>query len=109
MDRDNEKDKTKKKSKNNNLILLKSLMEDSNKKDELTEREEELKKRFMDIEVKLKSIEKVLSSVSGEQPDTIFTSEAFQMLVESIAITAAVGAVAEYLEISMDEIDDILK
>lgn len=100
---------SKKKSKDNNLILLKSIIEEKRKKSELTEQEMQLKKRLTEIERKLESIEKVISSVSHESPDTIFSSEAFQMLVESIAVTAAVGAIAEYLEISIDEIDDILK
>ena len=98
-----------KKSKNNNLILIKSIIEANEKKSELTDREKELQKRLLEIDDKLKSIEKVISTVNDKDPNTIFASEAFEMLIESIAITASIEIIANYFEISIDDIDNILK
>ena len=106
MDKDNSKYN---KSKNNKMILIKSILEDNERKNELNEKEIELKQRLIDIDNKLESIEKVVTVIGCDKPNTIFSSDAFQMLVESIAITAAIGVVAEYLDISIDDIEDILK
>lgn len=84
-----------KKYKKSNVVLLKY----NKNKFELDENELELKKKLIKIDNKLKSIEKVITSVDKESPDLVFTTEAFQILVESIAISAAVDIITDYFDL----------
>ncbi|MFW6242950.1 MAG: hypothetical protein ACOC2W_02230 [bacterium] len=95
-----------KNSKKNKLLLLKFNQDD--KKIKLTENELKLKEKLLDIEDKLSSIDKITETIEQEKDDTIFKTEAFDMLVSSVAITAAVYTVAEYLGVDVDKIDKLL-
>lgn len=101
--------KNNKNGKNNNLILLKSIMEENGKLIELSENEIELKEKLVNIENKLISIEKIIASINNDKDNNIYNSEAFGILLNSIAITAAVNVIAEYFNIDIDRIDDILE
>lgn len=89
----------------NNLILLKN-----DKKAEirqLNDNENDLKKKLLDIEKKIDSIDNVIESIKLDHTGTIYESDAFDMLVSSVAITAAVYAIAEYLDIEKDNLDKL--
>ena len=96
----------KKNSKNSNLILLKF---NKNEEIELTEEEIELKKKLNKIEDKFNSMEKVILSINNEQPDTLFNSDAFNILIGSIAITAAIRVIADYFDVDLSDIDNLLE
>lgn len=97
-----------KKSKNNNLILLQSLL-DEKKGPELNEKEQELKDKLIDIEDRLNSVENVILAVGKERDDSLFNSEAFSLLVGSIAISAAINVIAEYFDVNASDIDNLLE
>lgn len=104
-DKENETRDTKKPS----LIILKNIIDENNKKYQLNEEEQQFKNKLVNIEAKLESIDKVTASIKQENDETIFANDAFKMLVESIAITAAMAAVAEYFDVDAQDMENLLK
>ncbi|MFW6008582.1 MAG: hypothetical protein ACOCP8_04875 [archaeon] len=94
------------KDKKNKFVLLNFNKEKS--EITLNDEEKELKQQLLEIENKLDSIDKVTKVINDEKPDSIFKTEAFDMLVSSVAITAAVYVVAEYLGVEVENIDNLL-
>jgi hypothetical protein len=54
-------------------------------------------------------MDNVVIGIRNENSDTIFDSEAFNTIIGSIAISAAVSAVAEYFDVKPEDIDSLLK
>ena len=98
----------KKNSKNNNLILLQSIKDEIFEELLLNEEQEELKQKLLSIEKKLESVEKVVENISKFNRESIYNSNAFNMIVGSIAITAAIGTIAEYFGVKTEDIDNLL-
>jgi hypothetical protein len=96
----------KKKCKNNNLILLELIKE--NKITELDEKEIELKNKLTYIENKLESVKKTMKSIAEDNNDS-FYSDSFDILVGSIAMTAAISTIAEYFDIKIEDVDNFMK
>lgn len=88
------------------LVLLRTITNDLTK--ELSEEEIDLREKLVEIETKLKSVEKVITNIAKDSK-TIYDSEAFSLLIESIAITSAISVVAEYLNVSPEDIEELLK
>ena len=97
----------KKNSKNHTLILLESLKKE--KTIVLSEKEIELEKKLLEIEDRFESLEYVITKMNQDKASTMFDSETFSILVGSIAITAAIGVVAEYFDLSKEDLDKLLK
>lgn len=104
-----DKENETKDAKKPNLIVLKNIIEENNKRYQFNEEETEFKKKLINIESKLDSIDKVTASIKQENDETIFATDAFKMLVESIAITAAMAAVAEYFDVDAQDVENLLK
>lgn len=81
-----------KKSKNGEVILIKSFID---KKEKLTRDEKILKDDLLQIENKLNSVKKVLSSI-GE--DSIVSDETVINLIDSIAIAKIMEIIEYYFE-----------
>lgn len=88
-------DESTKKSKKSNLILLKSIKGSII----LSEEEEDLKNKLMEIEKKLNSFEDIIEKIEDESFDSIYASSSFNNLVGSIAIAKAMEVIEDYFEL----------
>jgi hypothetical protein len=80
-----------------------------NKKIELTDSENELKNKLCDIENKLASVKNVFANINAEKTDTIYNSDTFRILIGSIAITAALNTLAEYLGVNLEDVNKLIE
>lgn len=89
----------------NRIVLL----HDSSKTEEkkvLTEEEKKIKDKLLEIEAKIDSLENVLNAVSEEKVDTVFCDKIFGSVVSTIAITAATNVIAEYFNVSKEDLEN---
>jgi enoyl-[acyl-carrier-protein] reductase (NADH) len=91
-----------------NFKVLK-FQQDNNEKIELNSKEKEIKNKLVEIDDKFSSIQRVISSIKNDNRDTIYNIETFDILIESIAMTAATNKISEYFDINTEEIDNLLE
>lgn len=80
--------------KKNKLVLFKK--EDKNTI--LSDEENVIKNELIKIEKRLESINKIVTSINEEDPNTIFDYDNFLMLASSVAIKSAVDVVTDYFD-----------
>lgn len=78
------------------LILLSNNFADKIEKAELTSEELEIKRKLIEIEEKIDSLENIVEIISDELPETFYSSDVFMTIIAGSALTAATEVINEY-------------
>lgn len=95
-------------TKNRIVLLRDSSKSGEEKKILLTEEEQELKKKLLEIESKIDSVENALNSIAQERENSLFGDKIFGTVVGTIAIAAATNLIAEYFNVTKEDLDNLI-
>lgn len=92
------------------IVLLHDASKELKEKEglQLTDEEILLKNKLLEIEQKIDSVENALNALSQEKTNTIFSEQIFTTVVGTIAVAAATNLIAEYFNVSKEDLDETL-
>lgn len=93
----------------NRVVLLRDVSKSGEEKEiKLTKEEQELKDRLLEIEAKIDSVENALNAIAQQKENSLFGDKIFGTVVGTIAIAAATNVIAEYFNVTKEDLDNLI-